>query len=224
MRDTQRRFERTLYRRPCARRLWRRRRGIRYRRHSAEDTTPRGATDGSAATPQLPAATTPEGTTGGGGDSLLGGTIPCEQQYDGQEVHIFSPVRDTETDKGDRATSRCLRTARGVHRRQGRLRRHRPVRDRGHRARRRRQPARRDRLPAAGSASSTSSRRVRSSRSPTRWAQPSPLTTSPVGPSSPRSTARSTAFLPGPTSSRSCGTARRHSPTRATRSRRRSRN
>jgi len=35
-----------------------------------------------------------------GGDSLLNGTIKCEQQYAGKEVHIFSPVRDSETDKG----------------------------------------------------------------------------------------------------------------------------
>ena len=43
-----------------------------------------------------PAAPTPAA----GGDSLLNGTIACEQQYAGKEVHIFSPVRDTETDKG----------------------------------------------------------------------------------------------------------------------------
>jgi alpha-glucoside transport system substrate-binding protein len=35
-----------------------------------------------------------------GGDSLLGTTIACDDQYAGKEVHIFSPVRDTETDKG----------------------------------------------------------------------------------------------------------------------------
>ena len=58
--------------------------------------------------PPHPAATTaPDGTTAAGattpaagGDSLLNGTIKCEQQYAGKEVHIFSPVRDTETDKG----------------------------------------------------------------------------------------------------------------------------
>jgi alpha-glucoside transport system substrate-binding protein len=33
------------------------------------------------------------------GKSLLNGTIKCEQQYKGKEVHIFSPVRDGETDK-----------------------------------------------------------------------------------------------------------------------------
>ena len=41
-------------------------------------------------------------TPAAGGDSLLNGTIKCEQQYAGKEVHIFSPVRDTETDKGAR--------------------------------------------------------------------------------------------------------------------------
>jgi alpha-glucoside transport system substrate-binding protein len=53
------------------------------------------------------ATTAPDGTTAAGattpaagGDSLLNGTIACEQQYAGKEVHIFSPVRDTETDKG----------------------------------------------------------------------------------------------------------------------------
>ena len=56
-----------------------------------------------------PAATNAGGTTaaGGtaaaapaaGGDSLVNGTIKCTQQYAGKEVHIFSPVRDGETDK-----------------------------------------------------------------------------------------------------------------------------
>ncbi len=53
-----------------------------------------------------PAATDAGGTTAAGdttpaagGDSLLNGTIKCEQQHAGKEVHIFSPVRDSETDK-----------------------------------------------------------------------------------------------------------------------------
>ncbi len=46
-------------------------------------------------------ADTTDGTTAGtdaGGDSLLNGEIPCEQQYAGKTVTIFSPVRNTDTD------------------------------------------------------------------------------------------------------------------------------
>ena len=32
------------------------------------------------------------------GESLLDGEIPCEQQYAGKTVSIFSPVRNTDTD------------------------------------------------------------------------------------------------------------------------------
>src|SRR6476660_1736071 len=49
------------------------------------------------------AGTTASGGTAApaaGGASILNGTIKCEQQYAGKEVHIFSPVRDSETDKG----------------------------------------------------------------------------------------------------------------------------
>jgi alpha-glucoside transport system substrate-binding protein len=35
-----------------------------------------------------------------GGDTLVNGTIKCDQHSAGKEVHIFSPVRDSETDKG----------------------------------------------------------------------------------------------------------------------------
>lgn len=38
------------------------------------------------------------GSTATGGESLLNGEIPCEQQYAGKTVTIFSPVRDTDTD------------------------------------------------------------------------------------------------------------------------------
>ena len=38
-------------------------------------------------------------TTAAAGDSLLNGAIKCTQQYKGKEVHIFSPVRDSETSK-----------------------------------------------------------------------------------------------------------------------------
>src|SRR6478672_10026672 len=34
-----------------------------------------------------------------GGDSLLNGTIKCEQQYAGKEVHISGVAPDTENDK-----------------------------------------------------------------------------------------------------------------------------
>ncbi|MEY2446438.1 MAG: alpha-glucoside transport system substrate-binding protein [Ilumatobacteraceae bacterium] len=55
-------------------------------------TTAPGATTG--------ATTAPGGTTGGSAASgLLNGAIKCDKQYAGKEVHIFSPVRDSETDK-----------------------------------------------------------------------------------------------------------------------------
>jgi len=37
---------------------------------------------------------------GAAGSTVANGAIKCEQQYAGKEVHIFSPVRDSETDKG----------------------------------------------------------------------------------------------------------------------------
>jgi alpha-glucoside transport system substrate-binding protein len=72
---------------------------------SSGDTAAPGtaAPGGTAAAGTTPAAgTTAAGGTAatGTGDSLLNGTIKCEQQYAGKEVHIFSPVRDSETDKG----------------------------------------------------------------------------------------------------------------------------
>ncbi|MEZ5296960.1 MAG: hypothetical protein R2697_12010 [Ilumatobacteraceae bacterium] len=33
-----------------------------------------------------------------GGESLLDGAIPCENQYEGKTVSVFSPVRDSEND------------------------------------------------------------------------------------------------------------------------------
>lgn len=42
------------------------------------------------------------GSSNGGGSSsgsLMNGEIKCSQQYKGKEVHIFSPVRDSENDK-----------------------------------------------------------------------------------------------------------------------------
>ena len=41
----------------------------------------------------------PTPAAAGGGESLLNGAIKCDGQYKGKEVHIFSPVRDSETDK-----------------------------------------------------------------------------------------------------------------------------
>ncbi len=46
-----------------------------------------------------PAATTPApGSAAAGGSSLVNGEIPCNQQYKGKEVHVFSPVRDAGED------------------------------------------------------------------------------------------------------------------------------
>jgi alpha-glucoside transport system substrate-binding protein len=63
-----------------------------------------GTAAGGTTAPAAGGTTAPAtgGTTApaAGGDSILNGTIKCEQQYAGKEVHIFSPVRDSETDKG----------------------------------------------------------------------------------------------------------------------------
>ena len=45
-----------------------------------------------------PAETAAPTTVASGGDSILNGEIKCEQQYAGKEVHIFSPVVDSEND------------------------------------------------------------------------------------------------------------------------------
>ncbi|HEX2783511.1 MAG TPA: hypothetical protein VHN36_07995, partial [Ilumatobacteraceae bacterium] len=60
---------------------------------SSSDTAAPGATTAPAAT-EAPGAT----TAPAGGDSILNGEIKCEQQYAGKEVHIFSPVVDSEND------------------------------------------------------------------------------------------------------------------------------
>ena len=59
---------------------------------------------GSSATTAKATGTTAAGGTAttaasGGGDSLLNGAIKCTQQFKGKEVHIFSPVRDSDTQK-----------------------------------------------------------------------------------------------------------------------------
>jgi alpha-glucoside transport system substrate-binding protein len=52
-----------------------------------------------AATGTTAAATGGATTAAASGSGLVNGAIPCTNQYKGKEVHIFSPVRDGETDK-----------------------------------------------------------------------------------------------------------------------------
>jgi alpha-glucoside transport system substrate-binding protein len=67
---------------------------------SGDTATTAAAAEGDTATTAAAAegdtATTAAGAEGGA--SLLNGQIACEQQYAGKEVHIFSPVRDSDTD------------------------------------------------------------------------------------------------------------------------------
>ena len=92
-----------------ARRLRRRRRRRRDRRHRGDAPaapTHRG-TEASAGTDAprhrgadgttAPTAPRADGTTGGA-EGLLGGEIPCDQQYEGKTVTVLSPVRNSETD------------------------------------------------------------------------------------------------------------------------------
>ena len=64
--------------------------------------TAAGGTTAPAGTTASGGTSAPDGTTApaAGGSSILGTTIKCDKQYDGKEVHIFSPVHDSETDKG----------------------------------------------------------------------------------------------------------------------------
>jgi alpha-glucoside transport system substrate-binding protein len=58
-------------------------------------------TGGAATTVAAPATTAAEatgGATGGAGESLMDGEIPCEQQYAGKKVEVLSPVRNSEND------------------------------------------------------------------------------------------------------------------------------
>ncbi len=48
--------------------------------------------------PRQPPNRPPKDGRGAAGESLLDGLIPCEHQYDGKTVSIFSPVRDSEND------------------------------------------------------------------------------------------------------------------------------
>jgi alpha-glucoside transport system substrate-binding protein len=61
----------------------------------AGGTTAPGGTTASAGTTAAGGTAAPAAA----GASLLGTTIKCDQQYKGKEVHIFSVVRDSETDK-----------------------------------------------------------------------------------------------------------------------------
>ncbi len=118
---------------------------------AATDAPASGDTEAPAdtAAPGTPRATT---GGGGGGESLLGTEIPCDSQYDGKTVSVFSPVRNSENEPDAVATFvGFFQPFDGLHRDHDRLPGHRPVRDRDRRADPGRQPTRRDRLPAAGS-------------------------------------------------------------------------
>lgn len=60
-----------------------------------------GSSDGgsSSATTKAEGSATTAGGSASSGDGLAGGRIKCEQQFKGKKVEIFSPVRDSETDK-----------------------------------------------------------------------------------------------------------------------------
>jgi alpha-glucoside transport system substrate-binding protein len=66
----------------------------------SEATEEPAADDGGEATEEPAADDGGEATDGGGagGEGLLNGEIPCEQQYAGETVTIFSPVRNTDED------------------------------------------------------------------------------------------------------------------------------
>jgi alpha-glucoside transport system substrate-binding protein len=59
-------------------------------------------TGGAATAAPAPATTAAEATgsaTGGSGDSLMNGEIPCNQQYAGKTIEIMSPARNSDTDQ-----------------------------------------------------------------------------------------------------------------------------
>ena len=60
-------------------------------------TAAAGATTAAAAATTAGAATTAAAAAGAA--SIANGTIECKQQYKGKEVRIFSPVRNSETEK-----------------------------------------------------------------------------------------------------------------------------
>jgi alpha-glucoside transport system substrate-binding protein len=64
-----------------------------------DDTASDTADTAAVTTPDAAAATTAaDSGDAATGESLLDGEIPCEQQYAGKTVTIFSPVRNTDTD------------------------------------------------------------------------------------------------------------------------------
>jgi alpha-glucoside transport system substrate-binding protein len=63
-----------------------------------EAATVGAAESSETATAAESAEPTETATGGGSGASLMNGEIPCEQQYAGKTVTIFSPVRDSEND------------------------------------------------------------------------------------------------------------------------------
>ncbi len=140
--------------------LWQRRRIIlRHRGATPAPATDRGPTPGRV----RPVAAA--------GESLLNGEIKCEQQYDGKTVSVLSPVRNSENEPDAVETfTDFWKPFVDCTGRQDRLPGHRPVRDPGPGADPGRQPARRDRLPAAGSVAHAGASAT-SSRSPTNVAE-----------------------------------------------------
>ena len=67
---------------------------------SSKSSSPAATTAAKAATASTAAAAAATtAAAAAGGDSIMGGAIKCTQQFKGKEVHIFSPVRDSDTDK-----------------------------------------------------------------------------------------------------------------------------
>jgi len=66
---------------------------------TAEDTGGAATTAPAATTPGTTAAEASGSATGGSGDSILNGEIPCTQQYAGKTVEIMSPARNSDTDQ-----------------------------------------------------------------------------------------------------------------------------
>lgn len=64
---------------------------------SSESSTASSA--GATTTAAASGGATTTAAAGGAAGSLLGSTIKCDNQYKGKEVNIFSPVRDSDTDK-----------------------------------------------------------------------------------------------------------------------------
>jgi len=63
---------------------------------SSAATTVAAAAD--TAAPADTATAAADTTAASGGESLLDGAIKCENQYAGKEIHVFSPVRDSDND------------------------------------------------------------------------------------------------------------------------------